>query len=75
MMKNSITKYFDTSASTLVFSDQFVQITTLLSSPNVFGIGENSKENFLHEMTYRTWPLFSSMNHPSTANVKNFERN
>jgi hypothetical protein len=61
---------FDTSGSSLIFSDQFVQLTTLLSSPNVFGIGESSKENFLHDMNYKTWPLFASMNHPTTAQLK-----
>ena len=63
---------FDTSESSLIFSDQFIQLTTQLSSPNVFGIGENSKGSFMHDMNYKTWPLFASQNHPNTAQVNIF---
>ncbi|CAF0863003.1 unnamed protein product [Brachionus calyciflorus] len=55
---------FDTHESPLVFSNQFLQITTKLSSPYIFGIGENSKEHFIHDLNYKSWPLFASQNHP-----------
>jgi alpha-glucosidase (family GH31 glycosyl hydrolase) len=45
-------------------------LTTKLSSPFLFGIGENGKENFMHDMNYKTWPLFASQNHPITSRDK-----
>jgi len=33
----------------------------------VFGIGENSKETFMHDMNFKTWPLFASQNHPHNS--------
>ncbi|RNA12390.1 maltase- intestinal-like [Brachionus plicatilis] len=63
---------FDTNESPLVFSNQFLQITTKLSSHYVFGIGENNKQNFLHDMNFKSWPLFASQNHPYNSMQKNF---
>ena len=53
----------------MIFSDQLLQLTTTLSSPNVFGIGENGKENFLHDMNFKSWPLSASQNHPASTRV------
>ena len=61
---------FDTSSSSLIFSDQFLQLTTTLASPYVFGIGESSKENFMHDMNFKSWPLLASNNHPNNARVR-----
>jgi hypothetical protein len=63
-------KRFDTTQTSMVFSDQLLQITTRLSSPYVFGIGESSKETFMHDVNFKSWPLFASQNHPSQANAQ-----
>lgn len=26
----------------------------------------------MHDMNFRTWPIFASMNHPTNANVEKF---
>lgn len=41
----------------------------MLSSAYVFGIGEHSKETLMHDMNYKTWPMFASHNHPYGAGV------
>lgn len=60
---------FDTSKSSLIFSDQLLQMTTSLSSSLIYGIGENSKETLLHDMNYKTWQQFASQNHPNNFRV------
>ncbi|CAG0892325.1 unnamed protein product [Cyprideis torosa] len=53
----------DTSAGGFRFEDRFLQLTTRLNSPNVYGIGENPHASFRHEFgspdVPMLWPLFS----------------
>ena len=65
---------FDTSQSSMVFSDQLLQLTTKLASPYVFGIGENSKDTFMHDMNFKSWPLFASQNHPRASSSTREQR-
>ncbi|XP_033761031.1 sucrase-isomaltase, intestinal-like isoform X1 [Pecten maximus] len=50
---------FDTSVPGLIFTDQFVQISTRLPSPNLYGFGEHQHRRFKHDMNWRTWPIFT----------------
>jgi hypothetical protein len=53
---------WDTSIGGLIFSDQFIQIASYLSSKNVFGLGENAHRTLRHDLQYRTWPIFARDN-------------
>ncbi|OWF43597.1 Maltase-glucoamylase, intestinal [Mizuhopecten yessoensis] len=50
---------FDTSVPGLIFTDQFVQISTRLPSENLYGFGEHQHRRFKHDMNWRTWPIFT----------------
>ncbi|ELU05446.1 hypothetical protein CAPTEDRAFT_63978, partial [Capitella teleta] len=50
---------FDTSLGGLVFSDQFIQISTYLNSPNLYGFGEHEHHSFRHDMNFFHWPMWA----------------
>ncbi|GAB6028306.1 hypothetical protein CHUAL_002480 [Chamberlinius hualienensis] len=58
---------FDTRVTGFIFSDQFLQTTTLVPSANVYGFGENRHGRFLHDMNYVQWSMFSRDNPPSAG--------
>ncbi|KAJ8029434.1 Sucrase-isomaltase, intestinal [Holothuria leucospilota] len=66
---NGVTKQcefrFDTSVGALVFEDQFLQLSTKLSSHNVYGFGEHEHESFRHDMNWKRWGSFSRDQPPS----------
>ncbi|XP_075905811.1 sucrase-isomaltase, intestinal [Nelusetta ayraudi] len=49
----------DTTFAPLIFEDQYLQLSTKLPSSNVYGLGEHVHQNFLHDMNWRTWPIFA----------------
>ncbi|XP_066286149.1 maltase-glucoamylase-like [Branchiostoma lanceolatum] len=53
------TVLWDSSVGGLTFSDQFLQISTLLPSRYVYGFGESEHATYRHKMDYRTWGMFS----------------
>ncbi len=55
---------FDTSIGGLIFSDQFIQIATYLPTKNIYGLGENTHQSFRHNLSYKTWPIFTKDNFP-----------
>ncbi|XP_042208906.1 probable maltase-glucoamylase 2 isoform X2 [Homarus americanus] len=58
--KGTGTILFNTKIGGLTFSNQFLSITSLLPSKNVYGLGENAHDNFRHDLsTGRLWPIFS----------------
>uniref|UniRef100_A0A8C0UU31 Maltase-glucoamylase, intestinal-like n=1 Tax=Cyanistes caeruleus TaxID=156563 RepID=A0A8C0UU31_CYACU len=61
---------FDTTIGPLVFSEQFLQISTRIPSSNVYGLGEHLHRSFRHDLHWKTWPLFSRHAAPS-ASVEN----
>ncbi|XP_033367482.1 maltase-glucoamylase, intestinal-like [Parus major] len=61
---------FDTTIGPLVFSEQFLQISTRIPSSNVYGLGEHLHRSFRHDLRWKTWPLFSRHAAPS-ASVEN----
>ncbi|CAH1268259.1 MGAM [Branchiostoma lanceolatum] len=50
---------WDTSVGGLTFSDQFLQISTKLPSSYVYGFGEHERDNYRHNMDWRTWGMFT----------------
>ena len=50
---------FDTTMGGFLFHDQFIQIATRLSSPYVYGFGENNHERLVHDMNFRSWGIFA----------------
>ncbi|XP_076367371.1 sucrase-isomaltase, intestinal-like isoform X2 [Tachypleus tridentatus] len=43
----------------MVFSDQFIQISTKLPSSNVYGLGEHRTEKYRHSTYWKRWSFFS----------------
>lgn len=50
---------FDSSIGPLLFSDQFLQLSTHLPSANVYGLGEHVHQQYRHDMNWKTWPMFA----------------
>ncbi|XP_051007616.1 maltase-glucoamylase [Acomys russatus] len=50
---------FDSSIGPLIFSDQFLQLSTHLPSANIYGLGEHVHQQYRHDMNWKTWPMFS----------------
>lgn len=42
-----------------MYSDQFLQIASRLSTKLLYGMGENTHQTFDLDMHYKTWPLFA----------------
>ncbi|XP_022104698.1 maltase-glucoamylase, intestinal-like [Acanthaster planci] len=57
--KDTGTILWDTSLGPLIFSDQFLQITTTLPSSNLYGFGENEHPSFRHNIQWTSWGMFS----------------
>ncbi|XP_068026417.1 LOW QUALITY PROTEIN: maltase-glucoamylase-like [Melanerpes formicivorus] len=53
------TVIWDSQLPTFTFSDQFIQISTLLPSQYVFGFGEHEHGAFRREMDWNTWGMFT----------------
>uniref|UniRef100_A0A7N6ALI3 alpha-glucosidase n=1 Tax=Anabas testudineus TaxID=64144 RepID=A0A7N6ALI3_ANATE len=56
---------FDTRMAPLVFADQYLQISAKLPSNNVYGLGEHVHTQYLHDMNWRTWPIFTRDSFPN----------
>ncbi|KAK5608749.1 hypothetical protein CRENBAI_020963 [Crenichthys baileyi] len=50
---------FDTTMAPLVFADQYIQLSARLPSHNIYGLGEHVHQRYLHDMNWRTWPIFT----------------
>ncbi|KAM8771117.1 sucrase-isomaltase, intestinal isoform 2-T2 [Rhynchonycteris naso] len=50
---------FDTSIGPLVYSDQYLQISTRLPSEYIYGFGEHIHKRFRHDLYWKTWPIFT----------------
>ncbi|XP_040830836.1 sucrase-isomaltase, intestinal [Ochotona curzoniae] len=54
---------FDTSVGPLVYSDQYLQISTRLPSQYMYGLGEHVHKRFRHDLYWKTWPIFTRDQH------------
>ncbi|XP_053456512.1 sucrase-isomaltase, intestinal [Nycticebus coucang] len=59
---------FDTSIGPLVYSDQYLQISTRLPSEYIYGIGEHIHKRFRHNLNWKTWPIFTRDQLPGDNN-------
>ncbi|XP_006891565.1 PREDICTED: sucrase-isomaltase, intestinal-like [Elephantulus edwardii] len=59
---------FDTTVGPLVFSDQYLQISTRLPSDYMYGIGEHIHKRFRHDLYWKTWPIFTRDELPGDNN-------
>ncbi|VDN04852.1 unnamed protein product [Thelazia callipaeda] len=60
---------WDTSIGGLLFSDQYIQIATLLPSDKIYGFGENVHLSLKHKFAnYTTWPMFARDQAPDPEN-------
>ncbi|XP_068602006.1 sucrase-isomaltase, intestinal [Brachionichthys hirsutus] len=50
---------FDTTFAPLVFADQYLQLSAKLPSHNIYGLGEHVHRQYLHNMDWKTWPIFT----------------
>ncbi|XP_023324355.1 sucrase-isomaltase, intestinal [Eurytemora carolleeae] len=66
--KSSGTVIFDSSLGGLTFSDQFLQISTILPSSNFYGLGEQEQPSFKHDMNWKTWGMFAR-DHPPDGDI------
>ncbi|KAL6037194.1 hypothetical protein STEG23_003004 [Scotinomys teguina] len=59
---------FDTSVGPLVYSDQYLQISTKLPSEYIYGFGEHIHKRFRHDLYWKTWPIFTRDELPGDNN-------
>ncbi|XP_030826535.1 LOW QUALITY PROTEIN: maltase-glucoamylase, intestinal-like, partial [Camarhynchus parvulus] len=50
---------WDSQLPTFTFAEQFLQISTRLPSPFVYGFGENEHGTFRHDLNWHTWGMFA----------------
>uniref|UniRef100_G1SKM6 Sucrase-isomaltase, intestinal n=1 Tax=Oryctolagus cuniculus TaxID=9986 RepID=G1SKM6_RABIT len=59
---------FDSSIGPLVYSDQYLQISTRLPSEYMYGFGEHVHKRFRHDLYWKTWPIFTRDQHTDDNN-------
>ncbi|XP_016017508.2 sucrase-isomaltase, intestinal isoform X1 [Rousettus aegyptiacus] len=59
---------FDSSVGPLVYSDQYLQISTRLPSAYMYGIGEHVHKRYRHDLNWKTWPIFNRDQLPADNN-------
>lgn len=55
---------WDSSLGPLIFSDQFIQISTWLPSKYIYGFGEHEHDSFLHKLKWQRLGMFARGRHP-----------
>lgn len=50
---------FDTNIPGMIFSDQYIQLSTRLVSSNIYGFGEHTDENFKQNTNWKKLSLFA----------------
>ncbi|XP_065279866.1 sucrase-isomaltase, intestinal-like [Emys orbicularis] len=64
--KSTGTVLWDTSLGDLIFSKQYLQITTTVPSTSVYGFGEHEHPSFKHNMNFVNYGMFSRDQPPTT---------
>ncbi|XP_077017064.1 sucrase-isomaltase, intestinal isoform X1 [Tamandua tetradactyla] len=59
---------FDTSVAPLVYSDQYLQISTKIPSDYIYGFGEHIHKRFRHDLYWKRWPIFTRDQLPGDNN-------
>ncbi|XP_010220406.1 PREDICTED: maltase-glucoamylase, intestinal-like, partial [Tinamus guttatus] len=63
--KSTGTVLWDASLDDLIFSNQYLQITTTVPSTSVYGFGEHEHPSFKHSMDFATYGMFSRDQSPA----------
>ncbi|XP_071953702.1 lysosomal alpha-glucosidase-like isoform X1 [Antedon mediterranea] len=58
---------FDTSLSPLIFADQFIQISSSLTSKNIYGLGEH-QDKLAHDVTWKRFVFWARDMPPDSGN-------
>ncbi|XP_075268397.1 maltase-glucoamylase isoform X1 [Opisthocomus hoazin] len=61
---------FDTTIGPLLYAEQFLQLSIRLPSSNIYGVGEHVHKKYKHDVSWKTWPMFSRDTAPS-GNMEN----
>lgn len=56
---NTGTIIFDTNIPGMIFSNQYIQISTRLPSTNIYGFGEHTNDKFKHDTNWKKMSLFA----------------
>ncbi|KAG6936043.1 maltase-glucoamylase, partial [Chelydra serpentina] len=64
--KSTGTVLWDTSLGDLIFSKQYLQITTTVPSTSIYGFGEHEHPSFKHDMNFVNYGMFSRDQPPTT---------
>lgn len=67
--KSTGTVIFDTNTPGTIFADQFLQITIILPSSNIYGLGEHRTPTYLHETSWKKWRFFARDEGPFSPDV------
>ncbi|XP_077004191.1 putative maltase-glucoamylase 2 [Tamandua tetradactyla] len=59
----------DTSIGPLLFEQQYLQLSFRLPSANVYGLGEHVHQQYRHNMTWKTWPIFTRDTTPTVGMI------
>ncbi|XP_036037736.1 putative maltase-glucoamylase-like protein FLJ16351 [Onychomys torridus] len=59
MRKSNNRVLLDTGIGPLQFDQQYLQLSFRLPSSNVYGLGEHVHQQYLHNMSWNTWPIFT----------------
>uniref|UniRef100_A0A8C5VH14 Maltase n=1 Tax=Microcebus murinus TaxID=30608 RepID=A0A8C5VH14_MICMU len=59
----------DTSIGPLQFAEQYLQLSFRLPSANVYGLGEHVHQQYRHNMSWKTWPIFTRDTTPTKGMI------
>ena len=60
---------FDTNIPGMIFSDQYIQLSTRLTSTNIYGFGEHTDDSYKQDINWKKMSLFA---HDMPTNVSKF---
>lgn len=59
----------DTGIGPLQFDQQYLELSFRLPSSNVYGLGEHVHQQYLHNMSWNTWPIFTRDTTPTQGKI------
>ncbi|KAM4874064.1 putative maltase-glucoamylase 2 [Thomomys bottae] len=59
----------DSSIGPLLLAQQYLQLSFRLPSTNVYGLGEHVHERYRHDLSWKTWPIFTRDTTPTAGMI------
>ncbi|XP_069853479.1 probable maltase-glucoamylase 2 [Dipodomys merriami] len=59
----------DTGIGPLLFAQQYLQLSFRLPSTNVYGLGEHVHQWYRHDLSWKTWPIFTRDTTPTAGMI------